>query len=204
MRNFLAFGLLAGLAAALLSGCSGYRDAPPAAAGPPNEGNYIIGAGDQLQIFVWRNQELSAELPVRPDGKLSFPLVDDLQASGRTPTELAREIEKSLAHYVQNPVVSVMVQGFVGPPSQQIRVIGEATQPRGLPYRTDMTVLDVMIEVGGLTDFAAGNRSILVRSTSGRSESFKVRLDDLIKDGDVSANVPVTPGDILIIPQSWF
>jgi len=190
----------------MLAACSGLQQAPDTVSGANHaiSANYIIGPGDQLQVFVWRNQELSTNLPVRPDGKVSIPLIDDLQASGRTPTELAREIEKSLAQYVQNPIVSVIVNHFVGPPNQQIRVIGEATKPRTLPYRSEMTVLDVLIEVGGLTDFAAGNRALIVREVNGARQSFNVRLDDLVKDGDVSANVPVAPGDIIIIPQSWF
>ena len=199
-----AAGLALAFVGIFLAGCSNYQDAPSAVTTTAEPANYVIGAGDQLQIFVWRNQELSTSLRVRPDGKISFPLVDDMTAAGRTPTELAREIEKSLSQYVQNPVVSVIVQNFVGPPNQQIRVIGEAVRPTGLPYRSDMTVLDVLIEVGGLTEFAAGNRSVIVRSIDGKTENFSVRLDDLVKDGDVSANVPVAPGDILIIPQSWF
>lgn len=198
--------LALGFLTVLLAACSGIESAPDSVGSVehPVSGNYVIGPGDQLQVFVWRNQELSTTVPVRPDGKVTMPLIDDLQASGRTPTELAREIEKSLSQYVQNPIVSVIVNHFVGPPGQQIRVVGEATKPRALPYRAEMTVLDVLIEVGGLTDFAAGNRAVIVRVVNGKQQSFNVRLDDLVKDGDVSANVPVAPGDILIVPQSWF
>jgi polysaccharide export outer membrane protein len=190
----------------VLTGCSSYQTAPSAVgtAEQPASANYIIGPGDQIQVFVWRNQELSATLPVRPDGKISLPLIDDMQAAGRTPTQLARDMEKSLSQFIQNPIVSVMVNHFEGPPNRQIRVIGEATKPRALPYRSDMTVLDVLIEVGGLTDFAAGNRAVIVRAVDGTNKGFNVRLDDLVKDGDMSANVPVAPGDVLIIPQSWF
>lgn len=163
--------------------------------------NYIIGPRDSLQIFVWRNPELTTTVTVRPDGKVTVPLIEDLQAAGKTPTLLAREIEKQLEQYVQSPVVSVIMSGFIGPFDQQIRVIGEATNPQAIPFSEKMTALDVMIAVGGLTEFAAGNRAVLVRQGQG---SFRVRLDDLIKDGDVSANVPVMPGDILIVPQSWF
>lgn len=200
LRPLAAALLIAGLAA-----CANHPDAPDVvpSAKQLNESNYLIGTGDQLQIFVWRNQELSTHVAVRPDGKISVPLIDDMQASGHTPTQLAREIEKQLGTYVKDPVVTVMVNQFVGPPSQQIRVVGEAMKPRALQYRTDMTVLDVLIEVGGLTDFAAGNRAVIVRNVNGSQQSFTVRLNSLIKDGDVSANVPVAPGDILIIPQSW-
>ncbi len=193
--------LAAGLALfAMLSACSGM---PDAAGGTSTESspNYIIGPRDSLQIFVWRNPELTTSVIVRPDGKVTVPLIEDLQAAGKTPTLLAREIEKQLEQYVQSPVVSVIMTGFVGPYDQQIRVIGEATNPQAIPYNEHMTALDVMIAVGGLTDFAAGNRAVLVRQGQG---SFRVRLDDLIKDGDVAANVPVMPGDVLIVPQSWF
>ncbi len=199
LKRPLAFA--AGLVlAAILSACSGM---PDAAGGTSTEfsPNYIIGPRDTLQIFVWRNPELTTSVIVRPDGKVTVPLIEDLQAAGKTPTLLARDIEKQLEQYVQSPVVSVIMSGFVGPYDQQIRVIGEATNPQAIPYNEHMTALDVMIAVGGLTDFAAGNRAVLVRQGQG---SFRVRLDDLIKDGDVAANVPVMPGDVLIVPQSWF
>ncbi len=166
--------------------------------------DYVVGAGDLLQVFVWRNQELTATVPVRPDGKISVPLIDDMQAAGKTPTRLARDIEKVLAQYVQNPIVTVMVSRFVGPANQQIRVIGEAMKPHAMPYRADITLLDVMIDVGGLTEFAAGNRAVIVRGTGARRQTITVRAADLVKDGDMSANVPMQPGDILIVPQSWF
>jgi polysaccharide export outer membrane protein len=186
----------------LLSACSGLPEASGAAATAPEKTpDYIIGPRDSLQIFVWRNPELTTTVTVRPDGKVTVPLIEDLQAAGKTPTLLAREIEKQLEQYVQSPVVSVIMGGFVGPFDQQIRVVGEATNPQAIPFSEKMTTLDVMIAVGGLTEFAAGNRAVLVRQGQG---SFRVRLDDLIKDGDVSANVPVMPGDVLIVPQSWF
>jgi polysaccharide export outer membrane protein len=164
---------------------------------------YLIGPGDTLDIVVWRNPELSVTIPVRPDGKISSPLVEDLWASDKTPTQLARDIEKMLSKYVQNPVVTVMVTDFGGVYSQQIRVIGEAAKPQALPYRENMTLLDVIIAVGGITEFAAGNKATVVRR-SGGSQQFGVRLTDLVRGGDLSANVMMRPGDILIIPQSYF
>lgn len=168
------------------------------------EPQYLIGPGDSVNIQVWRNPELSLVVPVRPDGKITTPLVEDLPASGRTPTQLAREIEKSLARYVQSPVVTVIVSGFVGPYSQQIRVIGEAAKPQALPYREHMSLLDVMIAVGGITDFAAGNKASILRITGGQREQLAVRLIDLLRKGDLSANVVMRPGDVLVIPQSFF
>jgi len=176
--------------------------APPASALPSNE--YIIGPGDKLSIFVWRNPELSIGVDVRPDGRLSIPLVEDVVAIGKTPTQLARELEQRLSKYIKEPVVTVIAQGFVGPFNEQVRVIGEASQPRALPYRTDMTVLDAMIEVGGLTRYAAGDDSLIVRTVGGKESSYSVHLDSLIRDGDVSSNVALQPGDILIIPQRLF
>lgn len=166
--------------------------------------NYIIGPGDNVNIFVWRNQEVSTSVPVRPDGKITTPLVEDLQASGKSPSELARDIEKVLSAYIKDPSVTVIVTGFVGPYDQQIRVVGEAAKPQALPYRERMTLLDVMISVGGLTEFAAGNRTTLVRRVNGEEQSFQVYVDDLVKDGEISANVYMLPGDVLIIPEAWF
>ncbi len=186
---------------AVLPACSGMPEAASSAGEVASTSpNYIIGPLDSLQIFVWRNPELTTSVTVRPDGRVTVPLIEDLQAAGKTPTLLARDIEKHLEQYVQSPIVSVIMSGFNGPFDQQIRVVGEATNPRSIAYSENMTALDLMISVGGLTDFAAGNRAVLVRNGS----SFRVRLDDLIKDGDVSANVPVLPGDILIVPESWF
>jgi polysaccharide export outer membrane protein len=143
-------------------------------------------------------------VPVRPDGKITTPLVEDLPASGRTPTQLAREIEIALAKYIQSPVVTVIVTGFVGPYSEQIRVLGQAARPQALPYRENMTLMDVMIAVGGITDFAAGNKASILRVTDGRSQQLAVRLVDLVRWGDLSANVAMRPGDVLVIPQSFF
>jgi polysaccharide export outer membrane protein len=191
-------------AAALLAACaSGPTAAPPPAAADAADYSYIIGAGDTLNIIVWRNPELSLSVPVRPDGKVSAPLVDELVAQGKTSPQLARDIEKKLATFVRDPVVTVIVTSFVGPYSEQIRVVGEAAKPQFLPYKQKMTLLDVMIVVGGLTDFADGNRATILRSAEGNKQ-YAVRLKDLIRRGDISANVEMRPGDILIIPQSLF
>jgi len=165
---------------------------------------YLVGAGDTLNIVVWRNPELSISVPVRPDGKITTPLVEDLPASGKTATQLARDIEKVLAKYIQSPVVTVIATGFVGPYSQQVRVIGEAARPQALPYRENMTLLDVMIAVGGITDFADGNKASILRTGGGKTQQFGVRLTNLVRGGDLSANVAMRPGDVLIIPQSFF
>lgn len=171
---------------------------------PPTSPDYLIGPNDSLTVYVWRNPDLTITVPVRPDGRISVPLIDDLQAAGKTPTSLARDVEKLLGKYVQDPVVTVIVTNFNGPFAQQVRVIGEAARPQALPFRENMSVLDVMIQVGGLTPFAAGNRALLVRSKDGSEQTYRLRLADLVKDGDVSANVDVLPGDVVIIPQSWF
>ena len=199
-------GLLAALVglSAFLAGCAGTPNLPPApAVATGSDYSYVIGPGDNLNIVVWRNPELSTSVPVRPDGKLSTPLVDELVAQGKTSAEVARDIEKVLGKYVRDPVVTVVVTTFVGPYSEQIRVVGEAAKPQALPFKQKMTLLDVMIAVGGLTDFAAGNKATIVRSAEGNKQ-YSVRLQDLIKRGDVSANVEMRPGDILIIPQSLF
>jgi len=198
-RSFLAIILAVGLTA-----CSGESDLPSAPEVSVEAPPYIIGPGDSLEIFVWRNADLTKTVTVRPDGRISVPLIEDLQAAGKPPTVLARDIEKALATYIQTPVVSVIVDGFEGTFGQSIRVVGEATEPAALPYRHNMTVMDAMISVGGLTIFAAGNRSIIVRQEAGEEKHYAVRLDDLLKEGDISANASLLPGDILIIPQSWF
>ena len=197
-----------------LSGCSttswswlpfvtGHEDAPAQA--ERAEGyTYIIGPGDSLNVFVWRNPELNTGVSVRPDGKFSTSLVENLEASGKTPSELAREIETALSEYIRDPLVTVTVGGFVGEYYEQIRVVGEAQLPASLPYRKNMTLLDVMIVVGGLTEFAAGNRATLIRTGSNGQSEYRVRIEDLVKDGDISANVAMQPGDILIIPEAWF
>jgi len=196
-------GLAAFAAVALMAGCAStpYPAAPATA--NVEDYSYIIGPGDSLQVTVWRNPELSTAVPVRPDGKIAAPLIDELVAQGKTSTQLARDIEKQLAKYVRDPIVTVIVTGFIGPYSEQIRVVGEAARPQVLPFKQKMTLLDVMIAVGGLTDFAAGNNATILRGADGNKQ-YSVRLKDLIKRGDVSANVEMRPGDILIIPQSLF
>lgn len=169
--------------------------------GPPD---YIIGPGDNVNVFVWRESELSSSVPVRPDGKITTPLIEDVQAAGKTPTQLARDMEEVLATYLRDPVVTVIVTSFVGPYDQQVRVVGQAVNPQAVAYRENMTALDLMIAVGGLTDFAAGNRATVVRMVDGQPKQFTVRLNDLIKRGDIRANVDMLPGDILIIPETWF
>jgi len=190
------------LVALALVACSSNHPLAPAA-GSSTDYNYKIGPGDNLSIVVWRNPELSMIVPVRPDGKISAPLVDDLSAMGKDPTTLARDIEKELGKFIRDPIVTVIVTGFVGPYSEQVRVVGEAARPQTLPYKQQMTLLDVMIAVGGITDFADGNRATILRASE-NNQQYSVRLKDLVKRGDVSANVDMKPGDILIIPQSWF
>ena len=195
-----------GLLAVLVSGCAGFSSAkyPPAPASAETAGyNYIVGPGDSLNIIVWRNPELSLSVPVRPDGKLSTPLVDELVVQGKTSVEIARDVEKALSKFVRDPVVTVIVTGFVGPYSEQIRVVGAAARPQFLPYKQKMTLLDVMIAVGGLTDFADGNAASIFRASEG-DKRYSVRIRDLIKRGDISANIEMKPGDVLIIPQGWF
>ena len=196
-------GISIGVVAALLVGaCQTPHPPAPTVAATPDY-SYRIGPLDTVNVIVWRNPELSMTLPVRPDGKITTPLVDDLVALNKTPTELERELEKALVKYIRDPVVTVVVTSFAGPASEQIRVIGEATKPQILPYRQNMTVLDVMIAVGGLTDFADGNAATIVRAADG-NKLYSVRLRDLVRRGDIGANVDMRPGDILIIPQSWF
>jgi polysaccharide biosynthesis/export protein len=197
--------ILSGFLALWLAGCASGPTLPPApvTAGNADSYTYIIGAGDALNIIVWRNPELSMSVPVRPDGKVAAPLVEEIVAQGKTTTQLARDVEAQLAKYVRDPVVTVLVTGFVGPYSEQIRVVGEAAKPQFLNYKKNMTLLDVMIAVGGLTDFAAGNSATILRTSDG-GKQYSVRLKDLIKRGDVSANVEMKPGDILVIPQSLF
>ena len=190
------------LASVCLGACSASYPPAPASAATADY-HYLIGPLDTLNIIVWRNPELSLVVAVRPDGKISTPLVEDLQAVGRNPSVLARELEKVLAKTVRDPVVTVVVTTFQGPTNEQIRIVGEATKPQAIPYRQDMTVLDVMIQVGGLTDFADGNAAVLVRGKES-GKQYRVRLKDLLKRGDISANVDMRPGDILIIPQGWF
>jgi polysaccharide export outer membrane protein len=202
-RRLTAAGFLA-VAIGLLGACSSKPIEPlaPVSAATPDY-LYKIGPLDNLNIQVWRNPELSMSVPVRPDGRITGPLIEDLPALGKDPTTLARDIEKVLSKYIRDPVVTVIVTGFVGPFPEQIRVVGEAAKPQTLPYRQGMTMLDVMIQVGGLTDFADGNKASIFRLAEG-GKQYGVRLNDLVKRGDLGANVDVKPGDVLLIPQSWF
>jgi polysaccharide export outer membrane protein len=203
--GFLGRWLLLVLASVWLVGCA--TNAPKLPAAPAlaalSDYNYIVGPGDNLNIIVWRNPELSLSVPVRPDGKLSTPLVDELVAQGKTSVQIARDVEQAISKFVRDPIVTVIVTGFVGPYSEQIRVVGEAAKPQALPFKQKMTLLDVMIAVGGLTDFADGNAASILRVSDG-GKQYAVRIKDLIKRGDITANVEMRPGDILIIPQGWF
>ncbi|WP_293264245.1 XrtA/PEP-CTERM system exopolysaccharide export protein [Neptunomonas sp.] len=199
--------LLAASFIAMVSGCASNSAYPPVAEEErfvQADYNYVIGAGDDVEIFVWGNSELSTTVPVRPDGKITTRLVEDLEASGKTSTELAREIEEIYSEYIKNPVVTVIVDDFVSVPSQQIRVVGEGAKPLNIPYSKHMTLLDLMIQVGGLTEFAEGNDAVLVRSFDGEQNTYSLRLDSLLKDGDITANLALKPGDIIIIPEAWF
>jgi polysaccharide export outer membrane protein len=169
-----------------------------------DQGNYRIGPGDSLSVFVWRNPEISTNVSVRPDGMISTPLVEDMVAVGKTPTQLARDIEQVLAKYIKSPTVNIIISSFQGTPADMIRVVGQALNPKSLQYREGMTVLDVMIQVGGLGEFAAGNKSRLVRKVDGETQEIRLRLKDLINKGDIEQDVPVQPGDVIIIPESFF
>lgn len=195
--------LVATAVALLLAACSStsYPPAPASAATP--DYRYVIGPLDVVNIVVWRNPELSMTVPVRPDGRISTPLVEDVPALGKNPEQLGRDLEKALSKYIRDPVVTVIVNNFVGPSNEQVRIIGEAAKPQAVAYRQNMTMLDVMIVVGGLTDFADGNKAVLVRGSE-QGKQYRVRLSDLVRRGDISANVDVRPGDVIIIPQSWF
>ena len=201
-----ALPVASALLAMLLTACASnpYPPVPESDKNVVVDYDYVVGPGDSMEIFVWGNEELSTGGVVRPDGKLTTRLVEDLPASGRTSTQLARDIEEAYSEYVRQPVVSVIVNGFVGVPEQTVRVIGEATQPTRVPYTKHMSLLDVMIAVGGMTEYAAGNKSVLVRLENGQQVSYGLRLDDLVKDGDISANMAMMPGDVLIISESWF
>jgi len=186
-------------------------DLPPvqATGKPLPVSEYVIGAGDQLGIFVYDSPQLSADVPVRPDGRISTPLIQNVVAAGKTPTQLGKEMEGLLKEYIKDPRVTIIVRGFVGPYDRQVRVIGEAADPLALPYREHMTVLDVMIASHGLTRYAAGNRAVIIRRVTDKDghekqETIHVRLSDLMRDGDISQNVELMPGDTLIIPQTWF
>jgi polysaccharide export outer membrane protein len=178
--------------------------APPISATPIETAPYIIGPGDSLQVSVWHNPELSINVPVRPDGRISTPLANDIVAAGRTPEELGHDIEERLKKFVSDPTVTVIVSNFIGPYDQQVRIIGEAVTPKAIPFQAHMTALDAMISAGGLTPFASGNRAKIVRKVDGKDLDMTVRLADLLKSGDLTANTDLRPGDIIIIPQSFF
>jgi polysaccharide export outer membrane protein len=196
------------LLAQIISACS-TNSLPMATLHPSNTADinsykYLIGAGDVLNIFVWRNPEVSGSFVVRPDGMITTSLVEDIKVTGKTPTELARSVEEILGTYLKDPIVTVTVNSFVGPFSEQIRIIGEAAQPQAINYTQHMTLLDVMIQVGGLTEFADGNDAVIVRIENGKQQQYEIMIDKLIKDGEISANVDMLPGDIIIIPEAWF
>ena len=205
-RNASAMKHFCLVVAAILAACTSAPPAPSQPSGSVAETSqdYKIGPLDTVQVFVRNEPDLSVTVPVRPDGRISTPLIDDMPAAGKTASQLGKDIAEKLRSYVQDPVVTVMVSSFAGPFDQQVRVVGEATKPQAIPYRANMTVLDVMIEAGGLTEFADGNRAVLVRRVNGVEQSYSVRLGDLLKDGDIRANVAVMPGDVIMVPQSWF
>ena len=197
-----------------MTGCSSTPTYPPAPvqAPPPvpvqtriSGWNYLLGPGDSVSVFVWRNPEVSGSFPIRPDGKMTMNLIEDMQASGKTPTQLARDIEKALSKYIQEPIATVIVGGGIGPYNQQVRVLGQATTPKALGYREGMSLVDVMIDVGGLTDYADGNKAYISRiAEDGERIQLGVRVEDLIRNGDSTANVEIRPGDVLVIPESFF
>ncbi|MDM7956530.1 XrtA/PEP-CTERM system exopolysaccharide export protein [Blastomonas sp.] len=210
--RLLKMGIAALAATALVAGCASTASGPqlPPASfvslsdGPGEE--YIIGPLDELTVFVWRNPELGAKVQVRPDGRITTPLITDMPAVGKTPTMLAEDIKLQLSQFIQEPIVSVIVNSFAGTFSQQVRIVGATEKPASIPYRANMTLLDAMIAVGGLSEFAAGNRAKLVRfdKISGRQQEYAIKLGDLIKKGDSRANVLLQPGDVIIIPESMF
>lgn len=200
------------LAGVTLAGCAGAGSAPelpPASFVAMQEGpgeEYVIGPLDELTIFVWRNPELGAKVQVRPDGRITTPLITDMPAVGKTPSMLAEDIRLQLSQYIEDPLVSVIVNSFAGTFSQQVRIVGATEKPASIPYRANMTVLDAMIAVGGLSEYAAGNRARLIRfdKTAGKQKEYALRLNDLLKGGDSKANVMLNPGDVIIIPESMF
>lgn len=190
----------------LLSGCT--KSLPPATIHASkttdiNNYEYLVGPGDNLNIFVWRNPEISGVFVVRPDGKITTSLVEDIHVAGLTPSQVARLAEQVLAKYIKDPIVSVSVNGFNGPFSEQVRVIGQAAKPMAVNYSKNMTLLDLMIAVGGLTEFASGNRAKLIRVEDGKQIEYGLDIEDLINDGDIDKNIDLLPGDIIIIPEAW-
>jgi polysaccharide export outer membrane protein len=201
IRHRYHFGILAGLVL-LMPACASVGPSLVGGVNGPTE--YIIGPGDTVNVFVYRAPELSVDVPVRPDGRISTPLAPDVVAIGKTPSQLATSIENELKNYVKEPNVTVMVITFSGPPDRQVRAIGEVSEPLAIPYKAQLSLLDVMIASKGLTRFAAGNRAVIVRQAVDGPKSYNVRLDDLLKDGDISQNVAMQPGDTLFVPQAWF
>jgi polysaccharide export outer membrane protein len=207
------FRLFAGsaIASLALTGCAGSPrpELPPASFVAMQEGpgeEYIIGPLDELTVFVWRNPELGAKVQVRPDGRITTPLITDMPAVGKTPSMLAEDIKLQLSQYIQDPLVSVIVDKFAGTFSQQVRVVGATEKPASIPYRANMTLLDAMIAVGGLSEYAAGNRAKLIRfdKATGKQKEYALKLGDLLKKGESRANVMLMPGDVIIIPESMF
>ncbi|WP_156681398.1 XrtA/PEP-CTERM system exopolysaccharide export protein [Sphingomonas profundi] len=204
--------MLALAAGGLLSGCASQTAATELPPAPfvenreqPGE-DYLIGPLDQLTVFVWRNPELGGKVQVRPDGRITTPLIQDMPAVGKTPAQLAADIKAALGTYIKDPLVSVIVENFSGTYSQQVRVVGATEKPASVPYRANMTLLDAMIAVGGLNEYAAGNRARLVRfdKATGKQKEYAIRIDRLLKRGDATANVRLEPGDVIIIPESVF
>ena len=215
MRASASFKLVLwiGVSGAALTACStasttGNRLPPASFVGTEQEvgEKYIIGPLDELTVFVWRNPELGAKVQVRPDGRITTPLITDMPAVGKTPAQLADDIKKALTQYIEDPLVSVMVDKFQGTYSQQVRIVGATEKPASIPYRANMTLLDAMIAVGGLSEYAAGDRARLVRQdrTTGRQVEYDLKIARLLKKGDTSANVKLEPGDVIIIPESMF
>lgn len=210
MRSSYVLNCVVTVLALAATGCTSPAAPPPDSIAVPtgvDAPQYVIGPGDALDVFVYLAPELSSTgLPVRPDGRISLPLVPDLVAAGRSPTQLAADITTRLRQFVVDPTVTVMVRSFVGSPAQQVRIIGEATQPRTLPYREGMTVVDAIIEARGLTRYAAGNRAEIIRrdAPGAPPRRLRIRLDDLMRGGDTGQDVPLRPGDTIVIPQSWF
>lgn len=204
----LRFWMILCLAAFGLSGCAFWLDKAPVGPKAPEiysaAPEYIIGPGDSLQVFVWRSAELTVTVPVRPDGRFSMPLLQDIQAAGKSPSQVAEDIKKGLADFVRDPMVTVIVQSVTAAGVGKVSVIGEATAPKSIPYRAGLTLLDAMIEAGGLTQFANGNDARLVRVVNGKPKEFRVRVADLMKDGDTTANIELAPGDVIRIPERWF
>ena len=208
MHNLIKATIMVALVA-IISACStgdgDLKNAPTSATSAVEASpDYLVGPLDELEIFVWRAQELSTNVTVRPDGRISTPLVEDMVASGKTPSQLAKDLERVLSRYVKTPQVTVIVSNFSSTLDQQVRVLGEAQQPTAMPFQSGMTVLDVMVAVGGLTEFAAGNKAVLIRGKGEARETYRLRLNDLLRKGKIAANVPVLPGDVILIPESAF